>query len=87
MLRGKPVLLHGDVESLWTVTRARDLARPFTRLLGESRALGEAFHITNDRQWTWNEIFEAIAAAGGVRGHAAGTSVRARDQSSVAKSV
>lgn len=68
MLRGEAVVLHGDGESLWTVTHATDFARPFTRLLGESRALGEAFHITNDRQWTWNEIFEAIAAAIGVRG-------------------
>lgn len=67
MLRGKPVVLHGDGESLWTVTHARDFARPFARLLGEPRALGEAFHITNDRQWPWNEIFEAIAAALGVR--------------------
>jgi nucleoside-diphosphate-sugar epimerase len=67
MLRGKPVVLHGDGESLWTVTHARDFARPFARLLGEPRALGEAFHITNDRQWPWNEIFEAIAAALGIR--------------------
>ena len=67
MMRGKPVVLHGDGESLWTVTHARDFARPFARLLGEPRALGEAFHITNDRQWSWNEIFEAIAAALGVR--------------------
>lgn len=67
MMRGKPVVLHGDGESLWTVTHARDFARPFTRLLGESRAVGEAFHITHDRQWSWNEIFEAIAAAIGLR--------------------
>ena len=67
MLRRKPVVVHGDGESLWTVTHARDFARPFTRLLGNSRAYGEAFHITNDRQWSWNEIFEAIAAAIGVR--------------------
>lgn len=68
MLRGRPVILHGDGESLWTVTHSRDFARPFARLLGEPRAIGEAFHITNDRQWSWNEIFEAIAAALGVRG-------------------
>ena len=66
MLRGKPVVLHGDGESLWTVTHAEDFARPFARLLGERRALGEAFHITGDRAWSWNEIFEAIAAALGV---------------------
>ena len=65
-LRGKPVVLHGDGESLWTVTHAEDFARPFAQLLGDRRALGEAFHITGDRAWSWNEIFEAIAAALGV---------------------
>ena len=63
LLRRKPVVVHGDGESLWTVTHAEDFARPFARLLGNPRAIGEAFHITADRQWTWNEIFAAIAAA------------------------
>ena len=66
LLRGKPVVLHGDGESLWTLTHAADFARPFARLLGERRALGEAFHITGDRAWSWNEIFQAIASALGV---------------------
>lgn len=66
LLRGKPVVVHGDGESLWTVTHSRDFARPFARLLGAPRALGEAFHITGDRSWSWNEIFQAIAAALGV---------------------
>jgi nucleoside-diphosphate-sugar epimerase len=66
MLRRKPVVLHGDGESLWTITHAEDFARPFARLLGEQRALGEAYHITGNEAWPWNEIFEAIAAALGV---------------------
>jgi len=66
MLRGKPVVVPGDGESLWTITHAQDFARPFVRLFGEPRVLGEAFHITNDRQWPWNEILEATAAAIGV---------------------
>ncbi len=66
LMRGLPVVIHGDGESLWTVTHASDFARPFARLLGNPRALGEAFHITNDRSWSWNEIFEAIASALGV---------------------
>lgn len=68
LLRGRPVVVHGDGESLWTLTHARDFARPFARLLGEPRALGEAFHITGDRAWSWNEIFLAIAAALAVEG-------------------
>jgi len=66
LLRGKPVVVHGDGESLWTITHASDFARPFARLLGQPRTQGEAYHITGDRQWSWNEIFEAIAAALGV---------------------
>jgi nucleoside-diphosphate-sugar epimerase len=68
VLRGKPVVVHGDGESLWTITHARDFAPPFARLLGEPRALGEAFHITSDRQWPWNEIVRAIAGALGFEG-------------------
>ena len=67
MLRGRPVVVHGDGESLWTITHAQDFARPFAKLLGAPNAIGEAFHITNDRQWPWNEILEAIAEAIGVR--------------------
>ncbi len=63
MLRRKPVVVHGDGESLWTITQSEDFARPFARLLGNARAIGEDFHITADHQWSWNEIFEAIAAA------------------------
>jgi nucleoside-diphosphate-sugar epimerase len=63
LLRGKPVVVHGDGESLWTVTYAADFAPPFVRLLGNQRALGEDFHITHDRQWSWNEILDAVAAA------------------------
>ena len=63
LLRGKPVVVHGDGESLWTITHARDFARPFARLLGTPNAVGEAFHITNDRSWSWNEIIIAAAAA------------------------
>ena len=66
LLRRLPVVIHGDGESMWTVTHASDFARPFARLLGNPRALGEAFHITNSHSWSWNEIFEAIASALGV---------------------
>jgi len=67
LLRGKPALVHGDGESLWTVTHAEDFARPFARLLGEPRALGEAFHITSDAALTWNQIVAEIARAVGAK--------------------
>ena len=66
LLRGAPVIVHGDGHSLWTLTRSVDLAAPFVKLLGNREALGEDFHITNDRAFTWDEITNAIAAGLGV---------------------
>ena len=63
LLSGKPVIVHGDGESLWTITHARDFAPPFVKLLGESRAIGEAFHIMHEQSWTWNRIVDAMAVA------------------------
>ncbi len=66
LLRGEPIIVHGDGSSLWVVTHADDFARGLLGLLGEERALGEAFHITSDEVLTWNQIYEEIAAALGV---------------------
>src|SRR5580693_1236363 len=54
MLAGKPVIVHGDGSSLWTVTHHEDFARAFVPLLGHPRTLGEAFHITSDDVLTWD---------------------------------
>jgi nucleoside-diphosphate-sugar epimerase len=66
MLAGKPVIVCGDGSSVWTLTRSVDVARPFIRLFGNPKALGEDFHITTDRGFTWNQIHEAIARGFGV---------------------
>ena len=67
LLRGAPVIVHGDGHSLWTLTRSADLAVPFIRLLGNAAAIGEDFHITNDRAFTWDEITDALAVGFGVK--------------------
>ena len=67
MLAGRPVIVHGDGTSLWTVTHATDFARAFVPLLGHPRTVGEAFHITSDDFLTWDQIAHALAAALGVR--------------------
>lgn len=65
MRQGKKVIVHGDGTSLWVLTHHRDFARGFVGLLGNSRAIGEAFHITSDELLTWNQIFEIVARAAG----------------------
>ena len=66
MRTGKPVIVHGDGTSLWTLTHHRDFAKGFVGLLGNPHALGEAIHITSDEVLTWNQIVEIIAYAAGV---------------------
>jgi nucleoside-diphosphate-sugar epimerase len=63
---GRPVVVHGDGTGLWTLTHASDFAKAFVRLLGNPRALGEAFHITRPDAFTWNDIYATIARAVGV---------------------
>lgn len=67
MRRGQPVVVHGDGTSLWVLTHHRDFALGFVGLLGNPQALGDTFHITSDEWLTWNQIFELVARAAGVR--------------------
>lgn len=66
MLTGKPVIIHGDGTSLWTMTHNSDFAKAFVGLMGNSHAIGEAFQITSDESLTWNQIYQAVADALGV---------------------
>ena len=66
MMEGKPVLVHGDGSSLWTLTWNEDFARGFIGLLGNPKAIGEAFQIMSDEQLTWNQIYKSVANALGV---------------------
>ena len=65
MRQGKPVVVLGDGTALWTLTHSRDFARGFVPLLGHSRTLGEAVHITSDDHLAWNQIVAILARAAG----------------------
>lgn len=66
MQQGKPVIIHGDGTSLWTMTHNSDFAKGYVGLMGNPHAIGEAFQITNDETLTWNQIYSTIAACLGV---------------------
>lgn len=66
MRAGKPVVVHGDGTSLWTITHSEDFAKGFNGLIGNQQILGEAFHITSDELLTWNQIYDAVGIAAGV---------------------
>jgi len=57
ILKGKPIIIHGDGTSLWTVTHSDDFAKGLVGLLGLKQAIGHAFHITSDEVLNWNMIY------------------------------
>ena len=69
MQEGKPVIIHGDGSSLWTLTFNTDFARGFAGLMGSRHAIGEAFQITGDESLTWDQIYATVADALGVTLH------------------
>ena len=66
MLDGKPVIIHGDGTSQWTVTHNSDFAKGFIGLMGNPHALGNAFQITSDETLTWDQIYQTVADILGV---------------------
>jgi len=66
MMKGKPIVVHGDGTSLWTLTNHRDFAKGLVGLLGNPKALAEVFQITSDEWLTWDQINRIFAAHLGV---------------------
>lgn len=61
--QGQPVFVPDDGNNPWTLTAATDFAAGLAGLVGNPKAVGEAFHITSDEVLTWNQIVEEIAEA------------------------
>ncbi|MDR1745566.1 MAG: NAD-dependent epimerase/dehydratase family protein [Planctomycetota bacterium] len=66
MRRGKPVVVHGDGTSMWTVTHADDFAVGFAGLMANPLVLGHAFNLVSDDVYTWNGIYQIYADILGV---------------------
>ena len=61
ILDGKPVIVHGDGQSIWTLTWAEDFAQGFTGLLGAEDAIGDAFHVPSYLVYSWDNIHHILA--------------------------
>ncbi len=56
MKRKQKVIVPGDGTSLWVLTWNADFAKGLLGLLGNEKAIGEAFQITSDEVLSWNQI-------------------------------
>ncbi|MDD3276518.1 MAG: NAD-dependent epimerase/dehydratase family protein [Kiritimatiellales bacterium] len=66
VLKGKPVVVHGDGQSLWTCSHASDVARAFAAACGNQTAHNQAYHVTGEEWMTWNQYHQQVAEALGV---------------------
>lgn len=60
ILAGKPIISHGDGQSLWVMTHHTDFAKGFVGLFGRKEAINNHFHITSDEVLTWDQIYNII---------------------------
>jgi nucleoside-diphosphate-sugar epimerase len=67
MKQGKKIIIPGDGTSLWVFTWNEDFAKGFLGLFGRKEAIGEAFQITSDEVLTWNQAYEEVGHALGVK--------------------
>ncbi len=67
ILNDKPLIVPGDGTSLWVITHNTDFARGFVGLMGNARAIGEAFHITTDEVSNWDQVYLTLGEALGKR--------------------
>ncbi len=67
MRKGKPMIVPGDGTSLWAMTHNTDFAKGFVGLFGNPAAVGHAVHITSDEVLSWDQIYQVVADAAGVR--------------------
>lgn len=66
LVAGQPVFVPNDGTNPWTLTHTSDFAAGLAGLVGNDKAIGEAFHITSDEALSWNKIYAETAKALGV---------------------
>jgi len=68
MRKGKPIVVHGDGNGLWSALHVHDAAASFVAAAGNPVAFGKAYNATGEEWMTWNQYCAKVAAAMGVAG-------------------
>ena len=61
--KGKPIVVHGDGQSLWGPCHRDDVAAAFVNAVGNETAYGETYHVTSEQVITWNQYHQIVADA------------------------
>ena len=66
MIEGKEVIVHGDGQTVWASTHARDFARGFLPLIGNRETIGQIYQIMNTKPHTFDMVYQILAKELGV---------------------
>lgn len=66
IIHHKPIILWDEGEAYSTITRVEDFAIGLVGLLGNPKAINQAFHIVGDERFKWKEVIDTL---GDIIGH------------------
>jgi nucleoside-diphosphate-sugar epimerase len=61
LLKGKPIIVHGDGSSLWSSVHRDDVAVAFANAVCSPAAFGRSYHLPGDECVTWNQYHTLVA--------------------------
>lgn len=61
ILNGKPVLRWGSGKNRWNMMRVEDFAVGVVGIVGNKQAYGEAFNLSGDTPYSWNDVLSVLA--------------------------
>jgi nucleoside-diphosphate-sugar epimerase len=63
LLKGQPIIVHGNGKSLWAACHRDDVGRAFANAVGNPAAYGKAYHVAAEEWLTWDRYHQGIAEA------------------------
>ncbi len=67
MQEGREFIIPGDGTSLWTITHNSDFAEAFIEVLGNKETYNQSYHITSDKVYTWEQLYNIQCSVLGVK--------------------
>lgn len=61
ILNGKPILRWGGGITRWNMMRVEDFAIGVVGIVGNKKAYGEAFNLSGDTPYSWNDVLSVLA--------------------------
>lgn len=63
LMKGKPVILHGDGSAIWVASHSEDVGKAFLAAIGNKKTIGKAYNVTGDELMTWHAMHLLVAKA------------------------